>query len=130
MKYLIPILALVFAPVPVFAENYYRPGGSGQSSCYKDVYREEYVPGTRNSPGYVRRRNERVEVPCENTSYYNGGSSYYEDEDDNSCVEGSIIGGIAGGAAGGTLSTQENWIWSIPAGIIGGALVGCQIDGG
>ena len=41
-----------------------------------------------------------------------------------------FIGGIAGGALGGTLSTQENWIWSIPAGIIGGAMVGCQVDGG
>ena len=40
------------------------------------------------------------------------------------------LGGIAGGALGGTLSTQRNWIWSIPAGIIGGAMVGCQVDGG
>ena len=49
---------------------------------------------------------------------------------DNSCIEGSIIGGIAAGALGGVLSTQENWIWSIPVGVIGGALLGCQIDGG
>ena len=125
MKYLIPIMVMVFGS-PVMAD-YRQGGGTQQTTCYETVYSEEYVPGTRNSPGYVRRSNERVEVPCE-YSYNNGG--YYYDEDDNSCVEGSIIGGIAGGAAGGTLSTQENWIWSIPAGIIGGALVGCQIDGG
>ena len=50
--------------------------------------------------------------------------------DDNSCLEGTIIGGLGGGALGGTLATPENWIWSIPTGIIGGAMVGCQIDGG
>ncbi len=128
MKQLILIPLLMVFGSPVMAD-YRQGGGTQQTSCYETVYREEYVPGTRNSPGYVSRRNERVEVPCENTSYYNGGSSYYE-EDDNSCLEGSIIGGIAGGAAGGTLATQENWIWSIPTGIIGGALIGCQVDGG
>ena len=37
--------------------------------------------------------------------------------DDNSCIEGAIIGGIPGGG-GGVLATQENWIWSIPTGIM------------
>ena len=128
MKQLILIPLLMVFGSPVMAD-YRQGGGTQQTNCYETVYREEYIPGTRGNPGRVRTWNERVEVPCENTSYYNGGSSYYE-EDDNSCLEGSIIGGIAGGAAGGTLSTQENWIWSIPTGIIGGALVGCQIDGG
>ena len=41
-----------------------------------------------------------------------------------------VLGGLLGGAAGGTLATQENWIWSIPVGIVGGAMVGCQVDGG
>ncbi len=45
-------------------------------------------------------------------------------------LKGSIIGGILGGAAGGTLATKKNWIWSIPTGVVGGALVGCQVDGG
>ena len=50
--------------------------------------------------------------------------------DDNSCIEGTILGGLAGGAIGGVAATKENWIWSIPAGIIGGAMAGCQVDGG
>ena len=128
MKQLLLIPLLLVFGTPALAD-YRQGGGTQQTNCYETVYREEYIPGTRGNPGRVRTWNERVEVPCENTSYYNGGSSYYE-EDDNSCIEGSIIGGIAGAAAGGTLATQENWIWSIPAGIIGGAVVGCQIDGG
>ena len=129
MKYLIPVLVLAFGS-PVMAD-YRQGGGTQQTNCYETVYREEYIPGSRGNPGRVRTWNERIEVPCEN-SYNTGGNTRPNprQEDDNSCLEGSIIGGIAGGAAGGTLSTQENWIWSIPTGIIGGALVGCQIDGG
>ena len=50
--------------------------------------------------------------------------------DDNSCIEGSIIGGIAGGGLGAALSRGDGRWWAIPTGIVGGALVGCQVDGG
>ena len=53
-----------------------------------------------------------------------------QDFDDNSCLEGAVIGAVGGGALGGTLATKDNWIWSIPTGIIAGTMVGCQIDGG
>ena len=51
-------------------------------------------------------------------------------EDDNSCLEGTLAGGVLGRALGGALAKKDNWIWSIPAGAVGGALVGCQVDGG
>ena len=51
-------------------------------------------------------------------------------QDSNSCLEGTLAGGVPGGALGGTLAKKDNWIWSIPVGAVGGALVGCQIDGG
>jgi len=122
---LIPLL-FSFSPV-AFAGDSQR-GWSHQEKCYKTVYREEYVPGTMKNPGYVKSYKERVKVPCEDTSHHIPSPS--NDIDDNSCVEGSIIGGILGGAAGGTLATKKNWIWSIPAGVVGGAMVGCQVDGG
>ena len=50
--------------------------------------------------------------------------------DDNSCIEGSVIGGIAGGGLGAALSRGDGRWWAIPTGIVGGALAGCQIDGG
>ena len=50
--------------------------------------------------------------------------------DDNSCIEGTVAGGLLGGALGGVLSKKENWIWAIPAGMVGGAMAGCQVDGG
>ena len=136
LKSLLSIPLLFVMTTPAMAEYYYNPGGSQQTTCYKNEYREEYVPGTRNSPGFVRRYNERVRVPCNYgdsngpyTTHYGDGNRSYP-QDDNSCIEGAIIGGIGGGAVGGAAATQENWIWSIPAGIVGGAIVGCQLDGG
>ena len=128
------ILFLTMVSGPAFARpnNYRQPGGSQETKCYENVYREEYVPGTRNSPGYIRKFDERVEVPCERHEVYPQPYPPHRQSnvDDNSCIEGSILGGLGGGALGGVLATQENWIWSIPAGIIGGSMVGCQIDGG
>ncbi len=130
-KSLMAIPLLLSMSAPALAYDYRESGGTQQTDCYKTVYSEEYVPGTRNSPGYVRRNNERVRVPCRNSSN-NGGGNYNppSNTDDNSCIEGALLGGLGGGAIGGAAATQENWIWSIPTGIIGGALVGCQIDGG
>ena len=136
MKLLPLLIAALMAPLPAFAG--YQTGQPGWSrQCFRNVYREQYVPGTESRPGYVRRWRERKEVPCYNAGadgyYYPQGGPPYESRgpvDDNSCIEGSILGGIGGGAIGGAAATQENWIWSIPTGIIGGALIGCQLDGG
>ena len=139
-------LALIVGvmPTPALAD-YSRDGGVKSTTCIKKVYREEYIPGTGPSnPGRVRSWYERKKVPCKGhghahksarrTHYHPTWIEPREHEhgkvDDNSCIEGSIIGGIAGGAAGGTLATKKNWIWSIPLGVVGGAMVGCQVDGG
>ena len=50
--------------------------------------------------------------------------------DENSCIEGSILGGIAGGGLGAALSRSDGRLWAIPLGIVGGAMAGCQVDGG
>ena len=107
--------------------------------CYKNV--EKYIPGYYNKHGqwvggYVD--SERKRVPCgrryipQTTPHY-----HYEEEhpnmgnvDNNSCVEGTVAGGLLGGALGGVLSKKDNWIWAIPTGIVSGAMVGCQVDGG
>lgn len=58
------------------------------------------------------------------------GNYHEEHVDDNSCVEGSILGGILGGGLAAGVSKSDAYAWSIPLGIVGGALVGCQVDGG
>ena len=135
MKLLPTLLAFatLVPTMPAFAG--YQTGQGGWSrQCFRNVYRETYVPGTQSRPGYVRRWNERKEVPCYNAGadghYYPQTSESRGPVDDNSCLEGSILGGIAGGAAGAALSRDEGMIYGIPLGIVGGALIGCQIDGG
>ncbi len=148
MKFLASLLLIGATSAPVLAgpaTGYKSSGGfAREEKCFKTEYREEYVPGTARNPGYVKSYKKKVRVPCEN----NNGGIYmpqstprsfprYEDPhpnvdkvDDNSCIEGSILGGIAGGGIGAALSRKEGRLWAIPTGIVGGALVGCQMDGG
>ena len=130
---LITLLALT--PTAALAEQTeYRPGGMSEETCFKYEYREEYVPGTSETPGYVKSYKDKIEVPCNRRNRPEFMPPPPVESvgpvDENSCIEGTILGGLAGGALGGVLATDENWIWSIPTGIIGGAMTGCQIDGG
>ena len=128
MKKPLAAIAALFLMVPALPAqaDYRRPGGVSERTCYKEVYREEYIPGTRERPGRVRRWTDKVKVPCEDRPATMPAPVY----DDNSCAEGSILGGIAGAAAGAALSRDEGrWI-GIPLGIVGGSMIGCQIDGG
>ena len=129
MKSLLLLPLILLTSVPVQATES-QAGWSRQ--CFKNVYREEYVPGNATSTGYVRTWTETKEVPCRKppATAVPRTEPAPAPQDDNSCIEGSIIGGILGGAAGGALSTQNNWIWAIPGGIVGGSMLGCQIDGG
>ena len=138
MKHLLALL--LFLPVPALAENYSQRGYSQQQECFRDEYREEYIPGTKGNPGYVKTYHERVAVPCNNpnhglrtpvqTTPAPPAEQKAENVDDNSCIEGSILGGIAGGGIGAAVSRGDGRWWAIPTGIVAGSMVGCQIDGG
>ena len=140
------LAALVATPSAALARHrhvgYSHGGGTYQEMCYKNVYREQYVPGTYGRPGYVRRWNDRQRVPC-----YTAGSyrpyrqpTYHPRPrphrqpvargDNNSCLEGAILGGILGGGIGGAVSRGDGRYIGIPGGLVAGALIGCQLDGG
>ena len=91
-------------------------------TCTRTEYREEYIPGTKSNPGYVRNYEIDVEIPCEGAQSQN--------TDANDCSEGSVIGGLLGaGLAISSSRGKDRW-WAIPAGGTAGALIGCQVDGG
>ena len=113
------------APVLAYESN---PGSARQ--CFREQYREEYIPGNADRKGRVKSWTESVEVPCSPRRSRPETRPMPAPVDDNSCIEGSILGGLAGGAAGAALSQDEGMIYGIPLGIVGGALVGCQLDGG
>jgi len=123
---------LLSSALPAQAEHYY--GGYTQRSCYETRRYEQYIPGDRYTPGRIHYGTERVEVPCNSyrSQYHRYRHNHYssQNNDNNSCIEGSILGGIAGGGIGATLSRGDGRWWAIPLGIVTGSMVGCQIDGG
>ena len=120
-------------PAPIVpwwrASNSYQPGYSSSSTCTRKEYREEYIPGTANRPGYVKSWHDTIEVPCNRTR-----TTVIRERtpspDGNECQEGAILGGILGGGAGAALSQGDGRWWAIPLGIVGGSIIGCDIDGG
>ena len=91
-------------------------------TCTRTEYREEYIPGTKSSPGYVRSYEIDVEIPC--------GGEKAKNIDDNDCSEGSVIGGLLGAGIALSSSRGKDRFWAVPAGGTAGALIGCQVDGG
>ena len=223
-------LATLFliSPVSVLAgpEKMHTVGGDPmgfveQAGCYRFEYREVYVPGTSESPGYVDTSRDKVEVPCNNrvgvdvsrnnqhsqsqstpNAHYphgdvgsphhlahgyhlpapqyappnyqssvpgptiinndRGGYQPYQPGymqqnvpqsrqpqesnvqirpaiaqntvpkgDTNSCASGTILGALAGGAGAASFTKGGNdMLWSVPLGMIGGSMIGCQLNGG
>jgi hypothetical protein len=142
MKIALAALVALSACTPAVAGDY-QPGWSEERTCFKTEYREEYVPGTERDPGYVKSWKETVEVKCESTPQYHeeqypdvGRRTYrrhttvYEDVDTNDCSDGTVVGGLLGGGLAGFGSRGKDRWWAIPTGIVGGAMLGCAVDGG
>ena len=109
---------------PVFSSDVIKWETTSQT-CWKSVYKEEYVPGTRENPGYVTSSNEYIEVPCEKEK-----NVVKEKVDNNDCTDGKIAGALLGGGAGAAMSRGDGRWWAIPLGAVVGSKIGCDIDGG
>ncbi len=120
------VLLIAFSSGNLVLAGDYQRGFSRTRTCTRNEYREEYIPGNRSNPGYVKTWEETVEVPCKNHSP----NSKKPIIDTNDCSEGTVAGGILGGGLATAISRGKDRWWAIPAGIVGGSMVGCQIDGG
>ena len=137
MKLLFVSLLALSACTPAVAAEVWEDGSMRQSgysksrTCYRSEYREEYVPGTEIDPGYVKSWKETIEVPCTDDV---AGSKVIRktvvEYDTNDCSDGTIAGALLGGSLAGFGSRGKDRWWAIPSGIIGGAMVGCAVDGG
>ena len=131
MKIALAVL-LALTPVSAVADEYQR-GYSASRTCYKSEYREEYVPGTADNPGYIKSWNETIEVPCgdrttsSRTTIRRHTTVEY---DTNDCSDGKIAGALIGGGAGAAMSRGDGRWWAIPLGAGIGGTIGCDIDGG
>ena len=158
MKKLLSALLPGILLIPVLQQTALAHKKYAKASTYsQNRYVEKFHSGMRENPGYVSSSEERVKHPCPKNMHFHGKKSYQHQQgaltheqhahpsktsdirklisdpvakDNNSCLEGTLAGGVLGAALGGVLAKKDNWIWSIPAGAVGGALVGCLVDGG
>ena len=147
MKIALAALVALSACTPAIAGES-QAGWSHERTCFKSEYREEYIPGTEDNPGYVKSWKETVEVPCEDTPThvhpdphpdigrqssrpsYRRHVTVYENVDTNDCSDGTVVGGVLGGGLAGFGARGKDRWWAIPTGVIGGAMLGCAVDGG
>ena len=129
------LLASLLALTPVSASAEYvdsRSGYAHTQKCYRSEYREEYIPGSEDNPGYVKSWKETIEYPC-NTPDRGTRRQVIERQyevDENDCTDGKVAGAILGGCVGAALSRDEGRWWAIPLGVVTGSASGCDIDGG
>ena len=128
MKLLLTTLLILSSSCSAIA-NEFQPGYTRTRTCTRNEYREEYIPGTRSNPGYVKHWDETVEVPC-GPKVKRVRTIQQSNEDTNDCSEGTIAGGLLGGGLATAVSRGKDRWWAIPAGIVGGSMVGCEMDGG
>jgi hypothetical protein len=138
----IALASLVALPTAAFA-GYGQRGYSNQ--CFKEVYREEYTPGTVNSPGYIRSWTETVEIRCVGQG---GGETVIHNDPfpinhHTQPKRFTVTRGMITLVSKVRLSAVylvalvvlpplagPDMGWAIPLGVVGGSLIGCQVDGG
>mgnify|MGYP003321518775 FL=1 len=124
---------LALTPISALADDY-QAGYSTSRNCFKTEYREEYIPGNADSPGYVQSFHETIEVPCKHSeeSLRRGGYTRKTtiEFDNNDCSDGKIAGGLLGGGVGAALSRGDGRWWAIPLGAVLGSRIGCEMEGG
>ena len=113
-------LTFLFCFSPILPVNATAPKSV---TCTRTEYREEYIPGSKSSPGYVKSYEVDVVIPCV-------GESQNVKIDNNDCSQGSFIGSILGAGIALSSSRGKDRFWAVPAGGTAGALIGCQVDGG
>ena len=107
-------------------------GYSRTNTCYRTEYREEYIPGTEQDPGYVKSWKETVEFPCNDNraTIIRQRSVEYREVDENDCSDGKVACALLGGAAGAAMSRGDGRWWAIPIGAVVGSKIGCDAAGG
>ena len=58
----------------------YQPGFTEEAACYRYEYREEYVPGSSQSKGYVKSHRDKIEVPCGNSNEVGNSNHNYNQQ--------------------------------------------------
>ena len=104
-------------------------GYAYEEKCFRYEYREDYIPGTSISPGFVKSYKEKVSVPCRTKdsafNHYQYGSTpkteYVNYVAPKECNGSTTLGGLIGGGIAASLSKKDAYGWAIPLGAVLGA---------
>tara|TARA_A100001388_G_scaffold119021_1_gene88033 strand:- start:1654 stop:2100 length:447 start_codon:yes stop_codon:yes gene_type:complete len=107
-------------------------GYAYEETCFRYEYRENYIPGTSTSPGFVKSYQEKVSVPCNSK---NATSNHYQNNPKTNaeyvnyvthknCNGSTTLGGLIGGGIAASLSKEDAYGWAIPLGAVLGASIG------
>ena len=129
MKILLASIIALSSVTPAMA-HHSQAGYSSSRDCYKTVYREEYIPGTKANPGYIKTYNETVAIPCRRKQKTTAIQQQQVQYDNNDCSDGKIAGAILGGGAAAAMSRGDGRWWAIPLGVVAGSAIGCDAAGG
>ena len=136
------LLSTLFIAAPAYAGGPVTNGARvfPESHCYRNT--EEYVPGYYDSRGqyvggYIKHSRSKVSCGNMQSTYYHEPTyhqpTYHQPSapvDNNDCSGGTVAGALIGGGLAGYGSRGKGRWWAIPAGIVGGAMLGCQMSGG
>ena len=132
----------IFASLPINAHhrvgynnqgNYTsHQGFAYEEKCFRYEYREDYIPGTSTSPGYVKSYKEKVSLPCDTKdsalNHYEQSATtkteYVKYVSPKTCNVSTTLGGLIGGGIAASLSKKDAYSWSIPLGAVLGAGIG------
>ena len=130
MKLLLASL-IALTPVSASADDVIK-WETTSKTCYRETYREEYIPGTKNDPGFVRTFSELIEVPCRDNIVSDPiiRRETVVEYDDNDCTDGKVAGAVLGGGLGAAISRDDGRWWAIPLGAVIGSKIGCDAAGG
>ena len=142
----IVLAALLFLSLGPANAHVYQRGYTTRRFCFKEIYREEYLSGTKASKGYVKSYLDRVQVPCNRKTkvhhhyqhqrpayiYYqtrfNQPIKIYKNfrykKSTTRCNSSRTTGGLIGGGLAAALSKQDAHAWAIPLGTVVGMGVG------
>tara|TARA_Y100001968_G_scaffold325851_1_gene367832 strand:+ start:183 stop:665 length:483 start_codon:yes stop_codon:yes gene_type:complete len=143
------LTAMFLPPMTAMADGYHNQRGyTIQRTCYKEIYREEYIAGNRRSKGYVKSYLDKVKVPCSSLSWNPPVRKYHHSHNDahyfshthrrynkpthqkilvsrsyrttrGNCSSGNATkGGLIGGGLAAAISKKEAYAWSIPLGAV------------
>ena len=143
------LTAMLLSPMAAMADGYHSQRGyTTHRTCYKEIYKEEYISGNRKSKGYVKSYLDKVEVPCSllswnppirknrhrhNHAHYfpHTHRRYHRPTNQEvlvsrsyrtsrgSCSSGNATtGGLIGGGIAAAISKKDAYAWSIPLGAV------------